>query len=499
MALVPVLLCDVTCRGEIPLVRIESVDSTMNRDYLRVQGTVARYPDYDPITERLTFWLDDGTGIVLVILETDTSRVVLDRGGVPTIGDRVSVAGIVHLGTTKAWGDFVSLTVSELASLNVEPLAPVESSIADAAAGAPYSKVQVQGQVSQVWQPYEGLTVLRIRDRTGEIDVVYDQDLVWISGAPTTVFPEDAISVRGAVVIYEGQAQIVLDAASGLQRLPALALSSTAMAHSPTATLAARPATVTPVALATRLKPVPTFTASTVSASPTAMATLVSDLGGDAARRPEADGTSGTDRAQRLETGLLSETHLGSSVTIEGHIDRVTLLSAGCQSVVNDGSGPTVVWLPDALYAQLVDPEGWNVGALVRVTGRVSEYKGELEVVPQTQDAIVTLQRSFPAVGPDAAIGSLGAADLGRRVTVEGDVVAVDPFSAGTIFMLDDGSGQIILLLWQNVFEMLAGREFLTVGARVRASGWVQEYQGDLEIVPGLPYDVAILASMGGP
>jgi hypothetical protein len=84
-------------------------------------------------------------------------------------------------------------------------------------------------------------------------------------------------------------------------------------------------------------------------------------------------------------------------------------------------------------------------------------------------------------------------------VTVEGQIVAADPFSAGFKCVLDDGSGQVVLLLWQNVFEAFAGKEKLVVGARLRASGWVQEYRGKLEIVPGLAYDVVVLRSTGQP
>ena len=134
MVLVPALLWGVACRGEIPLVQVQDIDSAMDHGDVRVQGIVARYPDYDPVAERLTFWLDDGTGTVLVILDPDQSQVLLDRGQVPTIGDRVSVAGTVRAGTTRAWGDLVSLMVSEPAHLDVEALAHVESPIADAAA-----------------------------------------------------------------------------------------------------------------------------------------------------------------------------------------------------------------------------------------------------------------------------------------------------------------------------------------------------------------------------
>jgi DNA/RNA endonuclease YhcR with UshA esterase domain len=497
--LVPIVLWSVACRGETSLIQVQDVDGESAREPVRIQGVVTRYPDYDPLTERLKFWLDDGTGTVLVILPPNESRALIDRGQVPTIGDRVSAEGTIRAETTKAWGDFVSFTVGEQAHLVVEASVPVESLIADAAASAAYSKVVVQGLVREIWQSYEGVTVLRVQDGSGEIDIVYGQDLVWISGKPTTVLPGDAISARGAVTTHDGRVQIVLDTASGLSRLPVPALQptplhATVVTLDPTATLDAGPISPTSTALASVRRPPPT-----ISVSPTVMVTLAPDVHADSLRGSEADGASVTDGMQRLETGLLFEIDLGSSVTIEGRIERATLLSAGCKSVVNDGSGPAVVWVPNALYEQLVDPEGWNVGAVVRVTGQVSEYKGELEVVPQTPDAIVIVQRAFPAAAPDVVVGSLSVADLDRRVTVEGVVVALNPFSAGIKCVLDDGGGQVNLLLWQNVLEAFGDRKALAVGARIRASGWVQEYRGNLEVVPGLAHDVVVVEGAPGP
>jgi DNA/RNA endonuclease YhcR with UshA esterase domain len=454
---------------------------------------VTRYPDYDPVAEQLTFWLDDGTGTILVILSRDEAQALIDRGQVPTIGDRVSIAGIARARTTRALGDFVSLTVRDSARLEIEASEPVESLVAEAADAEPYSRVLVKGQVSEVWQSYEGLTVLRIHDDTGEIDIVCDQDLVWISGAPTTVLPGDAVSARGVVTIHDGQSQIVLDTASGLKRLPApapqaSALQATVAPTSPSVTATASRALA--AASATATVPGPSPTAAALATATPRPAVRV-----DAGRAPGAGDESGALRARPVQTGLLSEVALESSATIEGRIERATLLSAGCKSIVNDGSGPAAVWMPNTLYEQLVDPEGWNVGAVVRVAGRVSEYEGELEVVPQSVDAVVIVQRALPVTASDVQIGALSVADGDRRVTVEGEIVSADPFSAGIKVVLDDGSGRVTLLLWQNIVQALPDREALAVGARVRASGWVQEYRGELEITPGLASDVTVLGT----
>jgi len=200
-----------------------------------------------------------------------------------------------------------------------------------------------------------------------------------------------------------------------------------------------------------------------------------------------------------LPTGQLTDALVGQLVKIEARIEQATLFSSGCKSVVDDGSGPAVIWMPADLYGRLVDPEGWNVGGVVRVTGRVAEYEGELEVIPQQAQEIVMVQRAPAVARADTQIGSLSGSDVGRRVTVEATIVAVDEFSSGVKCVLDDGSGQVTLLLWQDLFDAIVDKSACVPGGRVRASGWVDEYRGELELVPGLAHDVVFLAASVAP
>jgi DNA/RNA endonuclease YhcR with UshA esterase domain len=94
----------------------------------------------------------------------------------------------------------------------------------------------------------------------------------------------------------------------------------------------------------------------------------------------------------------------------------------------------------------------------------------------------------------ERAIGSLTTDDLGSWVSIAGRVTRVEEFSEGVRVFLDDGSGEVLLLLWQNLFERLpAATGFPAAGAQVHAMGRVEEFQGALEIVPALPFDLEIL------
>ena len=82
------------------------------------------------------------------------------------------------------------------------------------------------------------------------------------------------------------------------------------------------------------------------------------------------------------------------------------------------------------------------------------------------------------------AIGQLNAGMVGQEVTVEGSVVGTESFSGGFKFTLDDGTGQVVLLIWHNVYDDCWDAPGLNLGARVQATGEVGEYEGELQVEP---------------
>jgi DNA/RNA endonuclease YhcR with UshA esterase domain len=81
-------------------------------------------------------------------------------------------------------------------------------------------------------------------------------------------------------------------------------------------------------------------------------------------------------------------------------------------------------------------------------------------------------------------IGDLDGGMAGQEVTVEGRIVDVASFSHGFKFTLDDGSGQVVLLMWHNVYDDCWDAADLNLGAQVQATGEVGEYEGQLQIEP---------------
>lgn len=88
-----------------------------------------------------------------------------------------------------------------------------------------------------------------------------------------------------------------------------------------------------------------------------------------------------------------------------------------------------------------------------------------------------------PAI-PQLSIGQLSGDLVESEVTVVGQITAVGSFSRGYRFTLNDGTGQIILLLWENVYDDAWDAPQLQRGATVRVEGTLELYEGALQIVP---------------
>ena len=161
---------------------------------------------------------------------------------------------------------------------------------------------------------------------------------------------------------------------------------------------------------------------------------------------------------------------------------------------LRDATGEIDVTLPTgdaALSGHLPD---LGIGQSVSVEGAVDHYRGTPQISLGRGSDLVALDEAV-VIAPERRMGELSTADLGSMATVEGAISRVNTFSSGTRCTLDDGTGTITLLLWQDLAASLPHRHALTEDALVRVQGVIKEYGGDLEVVPELPSDLQVLAS----
>ncbi len=189
--------------------------------------------------------------------------------------------------------------------------------------------------------------------------------------------------------------------------------------------------------------------------------------------------------------GALSGALAGQTVTVAGQVVAAESFSGGFKYTLDDGSGRVVLLLWHDVYDGCPDARRVNLGGEVRASGVVGEYEGELQVVP-ADGAAVTALRPVGTWAEPRQIATVTAADEGRRVMVEGQVARLAEISSAMLVTVGDGSGELTVFVWRNVWERVAGRAQVAPGTALRVVGRVTLYEGALEVIPALPADVVV-------
>jgi DNA/RNA endonuclease YhcR with UshA esterase domain len=470
------LLWLLATRGDTPLVEVAQVDAMMNMAYVRLQGRVVRPPTYDAEGEYFSFWLRDETGELRVSAYRAETRELVEGGRVPELGDWVEVQG-----TLRVREELTTLTLNAPDSLVIRRQEPLERAIGEIAPGDEFERLRVRGLLRAARSPYPGLTLLALRDETGEIELAVTEIVTALDGGLPALAVGQALQVEAPVSLYKDAPQLSLARAADLVLL-----------------------------------------SESLSLGP------------------------------QLSIGQVDGALVERWVSLSGSVTEVAPFSAGVKYKLDDGSGQITLLLWQSVYEQLADPGALAVGALLRVVGEVAEYRGEMEIVPELPGDVLVL--SAPPLSPPQGGGStpepepatpepepatpepepatpepelatpepepatpepepatpeptaspqrladLDAGRIGERLTVRGEVRAVESFAQGFKFTLDDGSGQIVLLTWLDVYDGIAGREGLRVGASVAATGVLDSFEGELQVSPSDGSDVRVLMAGQGP
>lgn len=392
--------------AEVPLVEIGRAGATMNLAYVRVAGRCTRVPSYDPESDYLSFWIQDETGDLRVASYRAETRQLLEQDRVPALGDRIEVAG-----TLRIREDFHSLTINAPEQLEVTRPEPMERAIGTIAPEDEYQRVWVRGEVREVVEPYEGLTLITLRDKTGAIPVAVSEDLIALSGVTPTVKVGQPVAVTAAVSLYGDTPQLV-------------------------------PASTADIVLLDQEVPI---------------------------------------AAERFIVEL-SEAETGRWVAVRGTVIQVDPFSQGVKLTLDDDTGAITLLLWQDVYDKLPDPSALGIGVEVQAQGELTEYRGDLELVPELAEDLQVLAVAMASA--HTAIGEVTSTDVGQTLTLMGVLGEPESFSKGIKFPLSDDTGTIVLLLWQDVYDALPDADRLAPGARVEVTGRIDEYRGDLEIIP---------------
>ena len=508
------LLWVAAARAPLPHISIQQAAATMNFAYVEIAGQVVRSPTYNPDSRSLSFVVDDGTGQMRVWAFRDVVDELRAAGHIPGLGDQVTVAG-----TLRVREEDVSLTLNVPEHLDIQRATAEERAIGSITTADALRRVRVRGQVWDVREPYSGLTLITLRDATGAVDVAVDASLRYLTGDFRPPEVGQSLEVIATVSLYRDTPQLV---PSSVGDIVPLAETVPVAEKRPIGSLSAadegRLVTVQgtiqqaePFSAGYRMTlddgtgsvtvllwndlyralPDPSSLRTDAQLEVTGEVSIYRDTLEVVPVRPrDVVLLTGPPSARALAIGALADQPIGATVTVEGAVVAAESFQNGFRLTLDDGTGQVVLLLWLSAYNQLADPARLQTGARVRATGELDEYRGQREVVPaRGSDVVITQAAPAPA---RRDIASITPADVGAVVAVEGTVTRSEPFSQGHRVWIDDGSGEIMLLLWENIYGRVAGRERLTAGARVRAVGVVEEYRGTLEIIPQLPGDVTV-------
>jgi DNA/RNA endonuclease YhcR with UshA esterase domain len=204
--------------------------------------------------------------------------------------------------------------------------------------------------------------------------------------------------------------------------------------------------------------------------------------------------TEDAQAAERVVTPIAQITteYKGKFATVEGTIVAQRNFKSGMRFTLQDDGGRITLVLFDRELRQVPKRALLLDGAAVNATGRVDFFNDEAQIVP-VRGTDVVLVAEAPKAEP-VAINTVSDDDKDKLVTVQGTVAEVSNFAAGFKFALNDGTGRIDAVLFENVYDGLTHPEHINVGAVVRLTGRVDEFRGALELIPGSAGGVAVVS-----
>jgi DNA/RNA endonuclease YhcR with UshA esterase domain len=134
------------------------------------------------------------------------------------------------------------------------------------------------------------------------------------------------------------------------------------------------------------------------------------------------------------------------------------------------------------------NPDHYPINSVVTVKGKVSIYKGKLQIIPDSLNDITMLEK-----GDDTAINTVKLSDIteanrGKMVITSGFVKNVVEKNGNLFFKLSDNEKEISTVLFKADSNEIAGRKQRILNAEkaqfeVRILGMVDIYNGELEVI----------------
>jgi DNA/RNA endonuclease YhcR with UshA esterase domain len=227
-----------------------------------------------------------------------------------------------------------------------------------------------------------------------------------------------------------------------------------------------------------------------------------------------ADDTSSPSAADKPVTLLanVNDSLKGKEITVQATVSEVQeprSERAPFVITLTDGNVkiPMVFWNENDLYTKIKNHI--RVGNTIRTKVTVGDYRGTLQLRFRNAQDIQSVAVPLPsaerkdndrptesAVSPASRmnIGRITDEWTNRTVTISGTVSTSDSIGKGQRVRVRDASGEIQIILWDNVLAKLPAAELVS-GRTITVTGPVKLYRGQLEIVPASPEAVKVASN----
>jgi ribosomal protein L37E len=220
-------------------------------------------------------------------------------------------------------------------------------------------------------------------------------------------------------------------------------------------------------------------------------------------------------RIESAPLGEISRAQIGELVDVNAVAQSVTPPANERQPWLieladDSGSLPLVVW-PRA-FEFIADRDSIAAGAGLELRAEVSEYRDELRLELKRGEDLRVVQPGMgqPAIAAGAGfdetvesaadsvrIEELAPTDEGRLVSIVGSIGRAVKMKGGSCHMLYQGDEKIKMVLWDSQFSDDM-RTRLRSRVELVATGRLNLYDSELELVPRGEYDIKIMAPPDG-
>ncbi|CAG0931046.1 hypothetical protein PLCT1_01627 [Planctomycetaceae bacterium] len=199
-----------------------------------------------------------------------------------------------------------------------------------------------------------------------------------------------------------------------------------------------------------------------------------------------------TEAAPR-DIGSLTTDDALHAVTVRGVVRSIRSPFDGLQLItLRDATGAIDLALPAELEPIRGALPPLEVGQSIEVNGAVTLFDATPQLSLRRNADIQPLSERV-AFAKYTPLIDLNESHAGRWVRVESAVEEVSPFSAGVKLTLSDGQRHVTVLFWQDVWDALGKADEIQPGTTLSVQGEVSVFRGQLELVPEIPQDVAVL------